>query len=73
MTETVEFLKAGGGDVAEAREAEDEEDDSAVGTKKNGCFSNCGPHRRAARYSPIQCVLVVFHIFLSATPMTHTF
>ncbi len=30
-----------------------------------------GPHKRAERYSPLQCILVVFHTFLGVTPMTH--
>ncbi len=32
-----------------------------------GVSQNCGPHKRAERYSPLQCVLVVFHTFLSVT------
>ncbi len=32
-----------------------------------GVSQNCGPHKRAERYSPIQCVYVVFHTFLGVT------
>ncbi len=38
-----------------------------------GVSQNWGPHKRAELYSPLQCVLVVFHIFLGVAPMTHTF
>ncbi len=38
-----------------------------------GVSQNSGPHKRAERYRPLQCVLVVFHTFLSVTTMTHTF
>ncbi len=32
-----------------------------------GVSQNCGPHKRAERYSPLQCVYVVFHTFLGVT------
>ncbi len=38
-----------------------------------GVSQNCGPHKTAERYRPSPSILVVFHTFLSVTPMTHTF
>ncbi len=38
-----------------------------------GVSQNCAPHKRAERYSHLQCVYVVCHAFLGATQSAQGF